>query len=52
MYSYTGVDRPLGLQDVVAPRINRKSVHEDCKDINPMHRAPLPPEDIRGTHFC
>jgi hypothetical protein len=30
-YPITGVDRPLGLHEVEAPRIARKSVHEDGK---------------------
>lgn len=49
MYSYTSVDRPLGLQDFEVPRIHRKSAHESGKVISPLHRAPSPPGDIPGT---
>jgi len=40
------VDRPLGLQDVEAPRIHKKSAHESGKVI-----SPLPPGDTPGTHL-
>jgi hypothetical protein len=54
LYSYpiTGLDRPLGLQEVEAPRISRQSAHEGGKAVSPTHRPPLLPGDIRGTHFC
>ena len=44
MYFYTGVDRPLGLRGVEAPRIHRKSAHEGGKVISLMNRPPLPQE--------
>jgi hypothetical protein len=48
----TGLDRPLGLQEVEARRISRHLAHEGGKVVSPMHRLPLPPGDIPGTHFC
>jgi hypothetical protein len=44
-YSYpiTGLDRPLGLQEVEAPRISRQSAHEGGKVVRPKQRPPLPP---------
>jgi len=38
----TGLDRPLGLQGVEAPRISRQSAHEGGKVVSPKHRLPLP----------
>jgi hypothetical protein len=32
--------------------ISRQSAHEGGKVVNPMHRPPLPPGNIPGTHFC
>jgi hypothetical protein len=40
------------LQEVEAPRISGKSVHESGKVVSPTHRPPLPPGDNAGTHFC
>jgi len=48
----TGLDRPLGFQEVEVPRISRQSAHEDGKVVSPTHRPPLPPGDIPGTRFC
>jgi hypothetical protein len=33
-------------------QISRQSAHEGGKDVSPMHRLPLPPRNISGTHFC
>jgi hypothetical protein len=54
MYSclITGLDSPLGLQEVEVPRISRQSEHECDKVVRSTHRLPLPPGDIPGTHFC
>ena len=38
-----GLDGPLGLQKVEAPRIFRQSAHEDGKVVSPKNRPPLPP---------
>jgi len=46
-----GLDRPLGLQEVEAPRISRHSAHEGGKVVSHMHWSPLPPGDFPGTHF-
>ena len=43
--------RPLGFQDVEAPRISRQSAHECGKVVNPKDRPPLPPGKIPGTHL-
>jgi hypothetical protein len=50
-YPITGPDRPLGLQDVEAPRISRQLAHEGGRFVNPLHWSPLPPGDIHGTHL-
>jgi hypothetical protein len=41
--SHTGLDRPLGLQEVEAPRISRQPAHEGGKVVSSTHRPPLPP---------
>jgi hypothetical protein len=33
-------------------QIPRQSAHEGGKVVSTMHRPPLPPENIPGTHFC
>jgi hypothetical protein len=33
-------------------QILRQSTHEGGKVVIPTHRSPLPPVNIRGTHFC
>ena len=43
-YPCTGLDRSLGLQEVVAPRICTQSAHEGGSFISPTHRPPLPPK--------
>jgi hypothetical protein len=47
----TGLDRPLGLQEVEAPRISKQSAQEGGKVVSPTHRPSLPPGRIPGTHF-
>jgi len=37
----TGLDRPLRLQEVEAPRIPRQPAHKDYKSVNPTHRLPF-----------
>ena len=49
----SGLDRPLGLQEVEASRISRHSGCEGGKVINPAHRmpsAPRPQEIYRVIH--
>jgi len=49
----TGLDRPLGLQEVEAPRISRELALEGGMVVSPTHRPPsLPPGEITGSHFC
>jgi hypothetical protein len=36
-----GMDRPLGFQEVEAPRISRQSAHEGGKVVSPTHSTPL-----------
>jgi hypothetical protein len=50
--SKQGLDRPLGFQEVEAPKISRQSAHERGKVVSPTHRPPLTPRNIPGTHFC
>ena len=45
------MDTPLGLREIKAPRIYRKSVNGFGKVVSPTHRPPLPPGDIPYTHF-
>jgi hypothetical protein len=42
----TGLDRPLGLLEVEAPRISGPSPPEGSRVVNPKHRPPLPPQEI------
>jgi hypothetical protein len=46
-----GLDRPLGLQDVEAPRISRQSAQEGGKAVSRTHWPPLPPRRNRGNAF-
>jgi hypothetical protein len=50
-HTITGLDRPLGLQEVEVPRISRQSALEGGEAVSITHRPPLPQEDIPGTHF-
>jgi len=54
MYSnpITGLERPLGLQEVEGPSISRQSVHGGGKFVRPTYRPPLPPPPPYITHFC
>ena len=42
-YSVTGLDKPVGLQEVEASRIFSHSAHEDDKVVSHMHWALIPP---------
>jgi hypothetical protein len=46
-----GLDRPLGFQEVEAPRISRQSAHEGGKVFSPTHRPPLPPRKYSCYSF-
>jgi len=52
MYSYliTGLERPLGLQEVEARSISRQSAQGVGKFVSPTYRPLLTPPYI--THFC
>ena len=39
----TGLNGPLGFQEVEVPRISRQSTHETGKVVSPTHRPPLSP---------
>jgi hypothetical protein len=41
--SHTGLNRPLGLQELEAPRISKQSAYESGKVVNPIHQLPVPP---------
>jgi hypothetical protein len=43
----TGLDRPLELQELEAPRISRQSAHEGGKVVSPIHQPPLPSRRYR-----
>ena len=49
MYPCTGLDRPLGFQEVGAPRISRQSAQECGKVVSLTHLPPLPRGDIPDT---
>jgi hypothetical protein len=51
-YLHAGQKRPLGFQEVKAPRIFRKPAHKGGKVVKLMHWPPLLSRDIPGTHFC
>ena len=44
-----GLDKPLELQKVEAPRTSRQSAHEGGKIVSPTQRPPLPPGDTPVT---
>jgi hypothetical protein len=46
-YPCTGLDRPLGLQEVKASRMDRKLAHDGGKIVSPGHRPLLPAQEIR-----
>jgi len=52
----SGLDKPLGLQEVEASRISRQWALEGGKVVSPPHLPPHPtppPQgDIAGTRFC
>jgi hypothetical protein len=48
----TGLDRPLGFQEVEAPEFLDNRHYEGGKVVSPTHRPSLPPGMIPGTHFC
>ena len=50
-YTWTGLDKPQGFQQVEAPRIFRQSAHECGKVVSPKHRPPLPPMECLWYSF-
>jgi len=48
-YPFTDLERPLGFQEVEAPRISVHSAHEVGKVVSLTYRLLLPPADIAGT---
>jgi hypothetical protein len=52
-YAITGLDRPLGLQEVEAPRISRQAAYEGGKVVSPTPWPLLPTGDtliyVRGS---
>jgi hypothetical protein len=51
-YPITGLDRPLGFQEVEASRISKQLGHERGKVESRPYGPPLSPGDITGSHFC
>jgi len=41
-YPFTGLDRPLGLQEFEAPRLSRQLAYESGKVVSPAHCPPVP----------
>jgi len=50
-YSITGLDSYLGLQEALAPRFYKQSVHDGGKVVSPMHWTPLPTPPRRHTWY-
>jgi hypothetical protein len=50
-FNIIDLDRPVGLQEVKAPRTSRQSVHKGGKFVCPTYQPPLPPRNIPDTHF-
>ena len=50
-YPSRGQDKPIGMQEVEAPRISRQSAHEGGKVVSPTHRPSLPLGKIAGTRL-
>ena len=42
-YPITGLDKPIGLQEVEASRISSHTAHEGGKVVSRMHRSHIPP---------
>jgi hypothetical protein len=47
----TGPVWPRVFQEFYAPRFPWHSAHEGGEVVSPSHRPPLPPGNVRGTHF-
>jgi hypothetical protein len=41
-YPFTGLDRPLGLQEFDAPKLSIQSAHECVNVVGPTHSPPVP----------
>jgi len=52
MYKCTGLQRPLGLQDVAAPRGSRQSADDSGKVVSPMLQPPIPAGYNPGIYLC
>jgi hypothetical protein len=50
-YSITNLYRPLGIQEVEAYRIYRKSEHESGKAVSSTHQPPLHRKENPGFSF-
>jgi hypothetical protein len=51
-YHITGLDGPLGLQEVEAPRISGQSAHEGCKVASPTHPHVLGDSNFNELIVC
>jgi len=43
---------PATFQEVETPTNSKELTHKDGTVVSPMHRPPLRPGDISGTHSC
>jgi hypothetical protein len=48
---FTGLDKPLEVQEFEASRISKQSAHEGEKVVGLIHRPLLPPRHIPISHF-
>jgi len=51
-YPFTGLDKPLKVQEFEASRISKQSAYKDGKVVSPTHQTPLSPRHTPGNHFC
>jgi len=42
----------MRVSEGLGSQTSRQLAHEGGKVVSPMHRPPLPPENIDCTHFC
>lgn len=51
-YKSTGLEKPLGIQDVAAPRVSRQSADDSGKAVSLMLQPLIPPGYNPVIHLC